>query len=69
MYSNLRLYFYVFGYPLATQNKKIPIFANKGIPKETMSFLKTFDLPAHWSATASVAADDIVPIDVRYAGP
>lgn len=45
------------------------IFANKGIPNETMSFLKTFDLPAHWSATASVAADDIVPIDVRYAGP
>ena len=31
MYSNLRLYFHVFGYPLATQNKKIPIFANKGI--------------------------------------
>lgn len=31
MYSNLRLYFHIFGYPLATQNKKIPIFANKGI--------------------------------------
>ena len=41
------------------------MFEKRGIPKETISLRSGFALPAHWSATARVAADDIVPIAVR----
>ena len=45
------------------------ILANNGIPNCTISFLNGFAFPAHCRATPSVAAEDIVPTAVRYAGP
>ena len=41
----------------------------KSLKKAIISFLKGFALRAHWRATASVAAEDMVPTAVRYAGP
>ena len=45
------------------------MFANSGMPKSTMSLRRTVDFFAQRSATASVAAEDIVPTAVMYAGP
>ena len=39
-------------------------FAKSGIPKSTISCRSTLDLPAQRRATASVAADDMVPTAV-----
>jgi hypothetical protein len=41
---------------------------NKGIPKLTDSFLMKGTLCAHSRATGKVAALDMVPIAVKYAG-
>ena len=41
------------------------MFANKGMPKLTMSLRRTLLLRAHSSATPSVAALDMVPTAVR----
>ena len=45
------------------------MFANSGMPKLTISLRSTLLLRAQSSATASVAALDMVPTAVRYAGP
>ena len=45
------------------------MLANSGIPKLTMSLRSTVDFFAQRRATAKVAAEDIVPTAVIYAGP
>ena len=45
------------------------ILANSGIPKSTISLRRYLLFRAHSSATPSVAAEDMVPTAVRYAGP
>ena len=45
------------------------IVAPIGIAKFTISLSKASDLLAHCRATGKVAAEDIVPTAVRYAGP
>ena len=45
------------------------MLANSGIPKLTMSLRSTDDFFAQRRATAKVAAEDIVPTAVIYAGP
>ena len=46
------------------------MFANRGIPKSTISSRSGgTDFLAQRRATARVAAEDMVPIAVRYAGP
>ena len=45
------------------------MFEHNGIAKSTISSLKAFDFFADSKATGNVAALDIVPTAVRYAGP